>query len=147
MTTSREKREFNRRQQAGYDEIVAKGPTNQQRSEARQHLAQLELLANGKLRVPDLVMPNGKKLEECSPEYMGQLIATMKVCGIELPKPPEMREFECHDCGKVFQSPRSDEDADAEMRANWGKVPEADQAVICDGCYQKGLARIGRSRH
>jgi hypothetical protein len=88
MTTSREKREYNRRWTAAYESVANGGPTDITEVEVIQYLSQFEAIVAGTLPFPDLVMPNGKKPDECSPEYVGKFIATMHKYGMQIPKPP-----------------------------------------------------------
>lgn len=44
--------------------------------------------------------------------------------------------FTCAMCDKEFEGAWTDEEALTEMKENFGDVPEEDQAVICDDCYQ-----------
>lgn len=39
-------------------------------------------------------------------------------------------------CLKTFESERSDEVAEKEMKENFGDIPLEDCDVICDDCYQ-----------
>jgi len=45
------------------------------------------------------------------------------------------RIFRCDNCGETFRSGWSDEEAEAEMRSDWGDLPEQERAVICSGCH------------
>ncbi len=48
-------------------------------------------------------------------------------------------EFQCHMCGNVYEKVCTDEEAMKECEENFGKemANNADNAVICDDCYQK----------
>ena len=47
------------------------------------------------------------------------------------------RKYKCGLCNKEFKAAWTEEEAKAEMIANFGDVPEEDQAVVCDDCYNK----------
>lgn len=42
----------------------------------------------------------------------------------------------CARCGDTFPSAWTEEEALAEMRSNFGDVPEDQRVVVCDDCYQ-----------
>ena len=44
-------------------------------------------------------------------------------------------EYRCANCGGVFEKTWSDEDAIAEMKDNFGDLPESERAVVCDDCF------------
>lgn len=53
-----------------------------------------------------------------------------------------MREdqFKCGECGKIFDSEWTDEDAQKEYEKKFGHLPEIlkeNPAVVCDDCYKK----------
>lgn len=45
-------------------------------------------------------------------------------------------EYKCVACGGVFEKTWSDEEALAEMVGYFGEVPEHEQVVVCDDCFQ-----------
>jgi hypothetical protein len=51
-----------------------------------------------------------------------------------------IRAFTCEHCGKEFLSVRSDEEAHAEMLQLFGDLPEDDQAILCEECFQQVTA-------
>lgn len=46
------------------------------------------------------------------------------------------REFTCERCGLTFKSGWTQEEAEAEMRENFGEIAESDRVVVCDPCYR-----------
>ena len=50
--------------------------------------------------------------------------------------------YTCDHCGGVFDSGRTEAEANAEARANWGvdRTQDPTMAVICDDCYRAMLA-------
>lgn len=46
------------------------------------------------------------------------------------------KTFKCAACGGVFEEDWSDEEAQAELAANFG-VPPSECDVVCDDCYKK----------
>lgn len=38
-------------------------------------------------------------------------------------------------CKETFEEGRSEEEAIAEMKENFGDIPKDERAVICDDCY------------
>jgi hypothetical protein len=62
-----------------------------------------------------------------------------------MPMAPPQRPFQCAQCGGTFESPRADEDAQAEAAETFGvrgDAPPEDtpngegMAIVCDDCYQ-----------
>lgn len=45
-------------------------------------------------------------------------------------------KFVCGECGGTFDKGWSDEDAQAEMLANFGELPDDDRVTVCDDCFQ-----------
>lgn len=45
--------------------------------------------------------------------------------------------YTCSKCKGVFSKGWSDEEAKAEHQENFGREPDEDAAVVCDGCFQK----------
>lgn len=43
--------------------------------------------------------------------------------------------FKCAECGGTFQKARTDEEALAESKKQFGDLPSEKLAVICDHCY------------
>jgi len=57
-----------------------------------------------------------------------------------------MKTFKCEACGWLFESEWSEEEAQAEMKENFSEpIPEANQAIVCDACYEKALGISGRN--
>lgn len=44
-------------------------------------------------------------------------------------------EYQCAACGNVYEKSWSDEEAQKESLEIWGEIPESDQVVICDDCF------------
>lgn len=54
-------------------------------------------------------------------------------------------EFRCKHCGGVFEKKWTEENALAEYRKIFGKLPDAikkDKAELCDDCYRKLMIKI-----
>lgn len=45
--------------------------------------------------------------------------------------------YECAACHGVFKEGWSEEEAEAEVKAIWGEIPERERLVICDDCFNK----------
>lgn len=58
-----------------------------------------------------------------------------------MPETGQGKEYTCADCGKVFTSGWSDDEAMAEMEATLVPVP-GPLAVVCDDCYGHVMGRI-----
>jgi hypothetical protein len=54
--------------------------------EAAELIGRLKAAAEGNGRFPEVVMPNGKRLAECTFGYMGQLEEAMQVMGLQMPE-------------------------------------------------------------
>jgi hypothetical protein len=52
-------------------------------------------------------------------------------------------EVVCESCGKTFTKARSDEEAMAEYRAQFGQGGDEPPALVCDECYQGMTAKFG----
>jgi hypothetical protein len=52
--------------------------------EACELIGRLKAAAEGNGRFPDVVMPNGKRLADCTIDYIGQLGETMELMGLRL---------------------------------------------------------------
>ena len=50
------------------------------------------------------------------------------------------KTYTCAQCGETFKSEWSDEEAQAEARANFSPEELADTAVVCDDCYKMLMA-------
>ena len=48
--------------------------------------------------------------------------------------------FKCGGCGGTFQSDWTEEESLAEMRAEFGDVPENKRICLCDECYERAKA-------
>lgn len=60
-------------------------------------------------------------------------------------EPVPAGHFRCDRCGRTF--PKDPEDVVlAEMRENFGDLPPADRAVLCDACYKKFMAWFEKGR-
>lgn len=46
-------------------------------------------------------------------------------------------EYKCAICGEVNEKGWTDEEAKAESLEIWGEIPDGQQAVICDDCFNK----------
>ena len=46
------------------------------------------------------------------------------------------KTYTCAICGITYETERTDEEAMAEMKENFGDVPIEETMVICDDCYQ-----------
>jgi len=56
-------------------------------------------------------------------------------------------EFRCKQCGGVFEKKWTEENALAEYRKIFGRLPKAikeDKEPLCDGCYRKILLKISQ---
>jgi hypothetical protein len=135
MGESKRRKEYDRQFNAGWDAVKANGPTDQQRTEAIQHHAQIWAEATGKIRLQDVAMPNGRKPSECSPEYFGELHATMYVLNLELPGEPKLRKFKCRGCDKIFYSDHLGDLTEDERKATFNDVP----LDICEDCNFREL--------
>lgn len=56
-------------------------------SEAAELMGRLKAAAEGHGRFSDVVMPNGKRLADCTFGYIGQLQEAMQMMGLQLPEP------------------------------------------------------------
>lgn len=54
--------------------------------------------------------------------------------------------FTCTSCGGTFDKGRSDAEADAECLAVFGVTHRADDAVLCDDCYEAFMAAEGEAK-
>lgn len=52
--------------------------------------------------------------------------------------------FTCARCHGTFPKGWTDEEAAAESLVEWGSIPDEEQAVICDVCYQELMAWMKR---
>jgi DNA-directed RNA polymerase subunit RPC12/RpoP len=51
------------------------------------------------------------------------------------------KQYQCAQCGGIFDFGWTDEEAKAEMAANgWGEMPPEDMAIVCDDCYNGIMA-------
>lgn len=50
---------------------------------------------------------------------------------------PKKETYECEYCHGVFEFEWTEEEALAEMQETFGELPEEDQAIVCDDCYNK----------
>lgn len=48
--------------------------------------------------------------------------------------------YQCAACGETFEKGWSDEEAAAELEANFSGVATDDCDLVCDGCYQRLMA-------
>jgi hypothetical protein len=55
--------------------------------EAAELIGRLKAAAEGNGRFPEVVMPNGKRLADCTFGYIGQLEEAMQVMGLQIPEP------------------------------------------------------------
>jgi hypothetical protein len=46
-------------------------------------------------------------------------------------------EYQCCLCGGVFEFGWTDEDAEAELKKNFGKERDLEDGIACDDCYRK----------
>lgn len=46
-------------------------------------------------------------------------------------------EYRCDACGETFTKGRSEEQQLADMKTNFGDLPEEDRAVVCDDCFRE----------
>jgi hypothetical protein len=53
--------------------------------EAAELIGRLKAAAEGNGRFPEVVMPNGKRLADCTFGYIGQLEKAMQVMGLQMP--------------------------------------------------------------
>ena len=54
--------------------------------EAAELIGRLKTAAEGNGRFPEVVMPNGRKLADCTFGYIGQLGEAMQVMGLQMPE-------------------------------------------------------------
>jgi hypothetical protein len=54
--------------------------------EAAELIGRLKAAAEGNGRFPEVVMPNGKRLADCTFGYIGQLEEAMQVMGLQMPE-------------------------------------------------------------
>lgn len=54
--------------------------------EAAELIGRLKAAAEGNGRFPDVLMPNGKRLADCTFGYIGQLEAAMQAMGLQMPR-------------------------------------------------------------
>lgn len=49
-----------------------------------------------------------------------------------------LNQFKCEMCGGIFDKERSDEETQAEAQELWNidKLPEEEQAIVCDDCFK-----------
>lgn len=43
----------------------------------------------------------------------------------------------CAMCGEEFEKGWTDEEAEAEAKEFYGKIPESEKAIVCDDCFNK----------
>jgi hypothetical protein len=55
--------------------------------EAVELMGRLKAAAEGNGRFPEVVMPNGKRLADCTFGYLGQLEEAMEAMGLQMPEP------------------------------------------------------------
>lgn len=46
-------------------------------------------------------------------------------------------EFKCSLCLNTYEKAWSDEECKEEMKQIWGEIPEDEQVVICDDCFNQ----------
>lgn len=52
-------------------------------------------------------------------------------------------EYKCAQCGNVYETGQTEEEAITEMKANFGEhAKKEDMAVICDDCYNDLMPTI-----
>lgn len=44
-------------------------------------------------------------------------------------------EYKCDQCGNIYEFGWSEEEAEKEMKENWGDISKEDMAIVCDDCY------------
>lgn len=44
-------------------------------------------------------------------------------------------EYQCAACGGVYEKGWSDQESRKESLEIWGEIPESEQVVICDDCF------------
>jgi hypothetical protein len=54
--------------------------------EAVELIGRLKAAAEGNGRFPEVVMPNGRRLADCTFGYIGELGEAMQVMGLQMPK-------------------------------------------------------------
>ena len=54
--------------------------------EAAELIGRLKAAAEGNGRFPEVVMPNGKRLADCTFDYIGQLERAMQMMGLQMPE-------------------------------------------------------------
>ena len=54
--------------------------------EAAELIGRLKAAAEGNGRFPEVVMPNGRRLADCTFGYIGQLGEAMQVMGLQIPE-------------------------------------------------------------
>jgi hypothetical protein len=54
--------------------------------EAVELIGRLKAAAEGNGRFPEVVMPNGRRLADCTFDYIGQLGEAMQVMGLQMPE-------------------------------------------------------------
>jgi hypothetical protein len=55
--------------------------------EAAELIGRLKAAAEGNGRFPEVIMPNGKRLADCTFGYIGQLEEAMQMMGLQMPEP------------------------------------------------------------
>jgi len=56
-------------------------------------------------------------------------------------------EFRCKQCGGIFEEEWTEEQALAEYRKIFGRLPNAlkeDKEALCDGCYRKTMVKTSQ---
>jgi DNA-directed RNA polymerase subunit RPC12/RpoP len=46
-------------------------------------------------------------------------------------------EYKCAGCGEVFEKGWSDEEAENELKDNFGDISKNECSLVCDDCYKK----------
>lgn len=49
----------------------------------------------------------------------------------------EKNEYQCAVCRNIYEKGWTDEEALTESKSIWGEIPEEEQAVICDDCFNR----------
>ena len=48
-----------------------------------------------------------------------------------------MDTYKCAVCGGVFEKGLTEEEAQAELKENFGDIPVSECDIVCDDCYQE----------
>jgi DNA-directed RNA polymerase subunit RPC12/RpoP len=55
----------------------------------------------------------------------------------------KLNEYQCAQCGGIFEKEWTDEEARAEMKENkFDAILEKDMCIVCDDCYKKIMGSI-----